>query len=511
MDPAYHPGFQQPVPGGTVGSMGYPPLPPPPLPPSVAPQHGYGMPYQPMLPYPPMMPQGYGQYPPYQGWGPYGPHLPALPAPPAPNTNTPPHPAPAPSTPQQYVNSQHEPGVWEFDVHVASDMAKSKFQAHTAMSWNKFEKEVLKQLDGAVLPVQLAYRWSGDIGKMSYLKGELDWMSTLGHLEPKITLARKNPAKPPLKGWKAGEKCNAKGKCRQETDDNDPPLVKEEVQSQFAAFKQLEATIKCEAHKGHCFMECSGGQDNHQCLILQEMTLWAQAIVRSHATVYCPPNTINFNCLSTKRLCCSHGLPNVHVAVNFRSLVPGAATLKVECPISPPKLTSSLGFNPPVCLLLELMDIDDPSPTFKYVHVEEEFRVLRVKGILDVYCLPQMVLATFGSLGWDGANHLHAYIKRWLMPLIKPGLESTGGEQEVVDCTQEVDKSMVGKEEPEADHILSSWKGKGWLLKEESKEVIVVWSSDEENEPEPEGTLPPIEVLDKDMTTEYAKSFTSAE
>ncbi|KAF8274612.1 hypothetical protein EI94DRAFT_1561097 [Lactarius quietus] len=144
------------------------------------------------------------------------------------------------------------------------------------MSWNKFEKEVLKQLDGAVLPVQLAYRLSGDIGKMLYLKGELDWMSTLGRLEPKITLARKNPV-----SMEAREKHSAKGKCRQETDSDDPPLVKEEVQSQFAAFKQLEATIKCEAHKGHCFMECLGGRDNHRCLNHQEMTLWAQAIVRT--------------------------------------------------------------------------------------------------------------------------------------------------------------------------------------------------------------------------------------
>ena len=34
--------------------------------------------------------------------------------------------------------------------------------------------------------------------------------------------------------------------------------------------------------------------------------------------------------------------------------------------------SSSSEFNPPVCLLLELMNIDDPSPTFKYVEFENE-------------------------------------------------------------------------------------------------------------------------------------------
>jgi hypothetical protein len=43
-----------------------------------------------------------------------------------------------------------------------------------------------------------------------------------------------------------------------------------------------------------------------------------------------------------------------------------------------------------------------------------------------------MVLSTFGTLGWYGANHLHAYIKARLMPLIKPG------EKRMVDGEQEV-------------------------------------------------------------------------
>ena len=39
---------------------------------------------------------------------------------------------------------------------------------------------------------------------------------------------------------------------------------------------------------------------------------------------------------------------------------------------SPAKLSSSSEFNLLVHLLLELMDIDNPSPTFKYVEFENE-------------------------------------------------------------------------------------------------------------------------------------------
>ena len=73
--------------------------------------------------------------------------------------------------------------------------------------------------------------------------------------------------------------------------------------------------------------------------------------------------------------------------------------------------SSSLEFNPPICLLLELMDIDDPSPTFKYIDFENKLRKFNVRGILDVHRLPTMLLATFGDLKDYGARHLQAYVK----------------------------------------------------------------------------------------------------
>lgn len=77
-------------------------------------------------------------------------------------------------------------------MHVTSSVAKNIVRAHSAMAWGEIEKLVLKNLDGVVLPVQLAYRVSGDIGKMSYLKDDADWESALARIDSKVPLARKN-------------------------------------------------------------------------------------------------------------------------------------------------------------------------------------------------------------------------------------------------------------------------------------------------------------------------------
>jgi hypothetical protein len=71
---------------------------------------------------------------------------------------------------------------------------------------------------------------------------------------------------------------SAKEKRRHE--DDIPPPVDERVRTQYYAYKQLKAALKCEAHRGHCFVDCSGGCDNHRRLDHQEMTMWAKKIVR---------------------------------------------------------------------------------------------------------------------------------------------------------------------------------------------------------------------------------------
>jgi hypothetical protein len=82
--------------------------------------------------------------------------------------------------------------VWEFDVHVVLSVAKSLFKSHSVMSWNEFERAVLKHLDGAVLLVQLGYRFSGDTGKMLYLKNDTDWADALHRLDVKVPTVHKN-------------------------------------------------------------------------------------------------------------------------------------------------------------------------------------------------------------------------------------------------------------------------------------------------------------------------------
>ena len=221
--------------------------------------------------------------------------------------------------------------------------------------------------------------------------------------------------------------------------------------------------------------------------------------------------------------------------MNFAAPIPGVASVEMEGKNTPRSYTSSPDnespatpsssseFNPPVRLLLELMDLDDPSPTFKYVEFENELRKLGIRGILDVHRLPRMVLATFGNLKWYGANHLHKYIDERLMPLIKPGGKVDGTQEggSMSTGTRDVEgNEMICKEEgldtcsdiavEDDAHRASLWKGKGKLMKEASEEVIMVWPSDDENEVA--ATLPPIAMLDDaGSTSESSESFASAE
>ena len=44
-------------------------------------------------------------------------------------------------------------------------------------------------------------------------------------------------------------------------------------------YKQLESTIQCELHRGHCYINRTSGHDNHCRFDHSEMTLWAKKIV----------------------------------------------------------------------------------------------------------------------------------------------------------------------------------------------------------------------------------------
>ncbi|KAI9444148.1 hypothetical protein H4582DRAFT_2071725 [Lactarius indigo] len=523
MDPAQHlSNTQQRTP------VGYP-LPPP----HVAPHPGYlphHVPYPPPLtpgptplaPYPPT-PNGFSQQ--YQPWPPYAPYYPhPLPmvSPPHPAGGTAgPMPMPIstptrqpPATPvrssgsarKRYVNSQREPGVWEFDVSVASSEAKSVFKGHSAMSWDELQMEVMKRLRDAVLPVQLGYKLSGDLGKMSYLSSEDEWEAALTRLNAKIIVARKNAVSVEIQNLtkapsKAPKASGSRGKRRRE--DDVPPPVNAKQGAVYQAYKELEIALRCEAHRGHCYVDRLGGRDNHKRLDHKAMTFWAKKITLNEARIDLPPNLKPFDRLPTsKRARNSHGVPEVHVAVNIAS--PGStagasvtsvtsethpATPSRQRPTSMPNPATPTPIDLPVRLLLELMDIHDPSLTFDYVDMESELVDFGMSTVMEVYEMHQVLLETVGGLGKEGARSLHAYVKKWLLPLMRPNGEghgvTVGDRQEVAveDKVEDVEVvEVVGPSRVPRDR-----KGKGRMLKEESHEAIFVWSSDEEGEQERQG------------------------
>ncbi|KAH9009805.1 hypothetical protein EDB85DRAFT_1902729 [Lactarius pseudohatsudake] len=223
------------------------------------------------------------------------------------------------------------------------------------------------------------------------------------------------------------------------------------------------------------------------------MTFWAKQMTVDKAAVDRPPNLKPFDRPPTtnKRARHSHGVPEVHVAVNIASpgSTAGASVTSVTSETHPatrsrqrstsmpnaatPTPTAHT-INLPVRMLLELMDIHDPSPTFNYVDMESELADFGMKTVMDVYEMHQALLGTVGGLGKEGARSLHVYVKKWLLPLIRPNGEggTVGDRQEeaAVEVVEVVGPSCVPGDR----------KGKGRMLKEECHEAIFIWSSDDE-------------------------------
>ena len=110
----------------------------------------------------------------------------------------------------------------------------------------------------------------------------------------------------------------------------------------------------------------------------------------------------------------SGNVPEVHVAVNIASPLPGTdpggayavnATTHSGywCPLSssagaPSKPQKSIlkqlnQVDPHVCLLLQLMDIDDPAEDLKYISIEPELIARGTTGILEVDRMPREELS----------------------------------------------------------------------------------------------------------------------
>ncbi|KAH8977708.1 hypothetical protein EDB86DRAFT_2817057 [Lactarius hatsudake] len=116
----------------------------------------------------------------------------------------------------------------------------------------------------ALKPIKLVYKISGDTGRLSVLNNVVDWDSAITCVCNKIKTVRKRAVCLEVK--------NAR-------EDDIPPPVDTALMPQINAFKQLENTLRCEAHRGHCYVDRSGGRDNHQRLTLGKMTEWAKEVV----------------------------------------------------------------------------------------------------------------------------------------------------------------------------------------------------------------------------------------
>jgi hypothetical protein len=73
---------------------------------------------------------------------------------------------------------------------------------------------------------------------------------------------------------------------------------------------------------------------------------------------------------------------------------------------------------PSVLDLLTLMDQDRPAQDLKYIDVLSEFLDLEVEDVIDVYSLPQELLASFGAIGGVRAVQLQNFVRdKFLAPL----------------------------------------------------------------------------------------------
>jgi hypothetical protein len=76
---------------------------------------------------------------------------------------------------------------------VIASAAKKSFTAHTALTWDKFSNDVSIRLgDDTPKPIQLAYRISGESGKMIVLDNVVEWDDALMRICAKIKAARKH-------------------------------------------------------------------------------------------------------------------------------------------------------------------------------------------------------------------------------------------------------------------------------------------------------------------------------
>ncbi|KAG1851556.1 hypothetical protein C8R48DRAFT_612642 [Suillus tomentosus] len=339
------------------------------------------MPHVPQHYPPPLQHQYYPPHfihqPPYQQYLPMRPtrtqpEVPAPEYPPTPELSQASSKAPALSQVSARLrpNPEPRPGVFSFDIDVIMGDMKRGFRGETDMPWDDFKSRILAYLD-APEEVQLVYKFMGDHSKASHLNDAEAFGIAMDRL------------------------------CHKASNTYDIPPVTEEDSTQLKAYKQLECHIRCELHRGHCFIDRTSGYDNHHRLDHAEMTLWA------------------------KKNCNPPPLPQ-------------------QCPFeSVPQIpNTTLPDYPKIGVLLVLIDAEKPELRIR----ELETSLLDAGVVLSsqVMLLPEDVLSVIGDMGQKQARILRNYAKRIVLPLL--GLISSYEEPEI--------------EEPEAFSTGTQNKGK---------------------------------------------------
>jgi hypothetical protein len=123
------------------------------------------------------------------------------------------------------------------------------------------------------------------------------------------------------------------------------------------------------------------------------------------------------------------------------------------------------------------MDLEEPTNRLNYVDILSEFQDLGIEDVVHLNSLNVAHLATFGTLGMDGARCLHKYAQDKLLAplgLLETGLGEGPSAQEVASGGGGLGAAPA-QATVEATHWQDIIEDEGRLIKEESYEVILEW------------------------------------
>ena len=158
---------------------------------------------------------------------------------------------------------------------------------------------MVRYLESATGFVKLGYKISGDTGKLTLLETTHDYKQAMDRIVQRASVARSRAVSMDVKNLVSASPMNVvtcaywcpcskvkppAPKLRKRSHQDDiPPDIKDDS-TQLKAYNQLECTIRCEAHCGHCYIDRVNGLDNHRRLDHAQMSLWAKKIVSLYSS-----------------------------------------------------------------------------------------------------------------------------------------------------------------------------------------------------------------------------------